>query len=168
MRHQWISFWTCRSEIHENMNCNRCKMTDVVQGNSILDESMIAENKDTTDKGQLNQQVDDIGGFAQIAGCLHKLKSSEKQVCLLSFVFCACHESISWSYFVLCACQLGSPLEEDLASWGHHFNLSTVPDLILQASAGDEVLSYFSDTYSCRMVLFIYDIVIIYTYRAYF
>lgn len=70
-------------------------MTDVVQGNSILDESMIAENKDTTDKGQLNQQVDDIGGFAQIAGCLHKLKSSEKQVGLLSFVFCACHESIS-------------------------------------------------------------------------
>ncbi|KAH7679573.1 DNA helicase protein [Dioscorea alata] len=115
-----------RSEIHENMNCNRCKMTDVVQGNSILDESKIAENKDTTDKEQLNQQVDDIGGFAQIAGCLHKLKSSEKQ--------------------------LGSPLEEDLASWGHHFNLSTVPDLILQASAGDEVSFVFTNQVDGKLI----------------
>lgn len=34
---------------------------------------------------------------------------------------------------------MGTPLEEDLASWGHHFTSNSVPDTILQASAGDEV-----------------------------
>jgi hypothetical protein len=35
--------------------------------------------------------------------------------------------------------QIGTPLEEDLVSWGHHSDPSTVPDSILQSSAGDEV-----------------------------
>lgn len=35
--------------------------------------------------------------------------------------------------------KVGTPKEEDLASWGHHHSPSTVPDLIFQASAGDEV-----------------------------
>lgn len=43
--------------------------------------------------------------------------------------------------------QLGTPLEEDLASWGHHSSPASVPDAILQASAGNEVrfLGLFSD-----------------------
>ena len=35
--------------------------------------------------------------------------------------------------------QVGTPLEEDLGSWGHHFFPMSVPDAIFQASAGDEV-----------------------------
>jgi len=34
-------------------------------------------------------------------------------------------------------------LEEDLGSWGHHFLPNSVPDAILQASAGDEVCPIF-------------------------
>jgi DNA repair and recombination RAD54-like protein len=37
--------------------------------------------------------------------------------------------------------QIGRPSEEDLGSWGHHCEPSTVPDTILQSSAGDEVMS---------------------------
>ncbi|KAJ0981511.1 hypothetical protein J5N97_009766 [Dioscorea zingiberensis] len=114
-----------RSEIHENMNCNRCKINNIVQENNILNESKTAEDTDSTDEGQLNQLVD-IGGFAEIAGCLHKLRSSEKQ--------------------------LGSPLEEDLASWAHHFTPSTVPDLILQASAGDEVSFVFTNQVDGKLI----------------
>ena len=40
-------------------------------------------------------------------------------------------------YFV--EIQIGSPLEEELRNWGHHSHPSTVPDVILQAAAGDEV-----------------------------
>lgn len=39
--------------------------------------------------------------------------------------------------------QVGNPLEEDLSSWGHHFFPTSVPDAILQASAGDEVCHSF-------------------------
>lgn len=35
--------------------------------------------------------------------------------------------------------QVGTPLEEDLSNWGHHFFPTSVPDAILQASAGEEV-----------------------------
>lgn len=41
--------------------------------------------------------------------------------------------------YILTNFQLGAPLEEDLGSWGHHFFSTSVPDPILQASAGDEV-----------------------------
>ncbi|KAI3915901.1 hypothetical protein MKW98_004342 [Papaver atlanticum] len=68
----------------------------------------------------------DIGGFQEISGCLDKLKSSEKQ--------------------------LGTPLEEDLGSWGHHFLSATVPDSILQASAGDEVTFVFTNQVDGKLV----------------
>ena len=50
-------------------------------------------------------------------------------------------------YFALCCAapftpfQIEQPSEEDLGSWGHHSDPSTVPDTILQCSAGDEVIS---------------------------
>ncbi|KAF5757912.1 putative DNA helicase chromatin remodeling SNF2 family [Helianthus annuus] len=71
-------------------------------------------------------EEEDIGGFAGISGCLHNLKRSEKQV--------------------------GAPLEEDLANWGHHFSPNTVPDTILQASAGDEVTFVFTNQISGKLV----------------
>lgn len=43
-----------------------------------------------------------------------------------------------WLLYKSCL-QVGNPLEEDLSSWGHHFFPTSVPDAILQASAGDEV-----------------------------
>ncbi|KAJ6395975.1 hypothetical protein OIU77_021096 [Salix suchowensis] len=100
-----------RSEIHVKMNCARCLFSDgKLEGIGDVDES-------TYENYMPNQEVFDIGGFAAIAGCLDKLKSSEKQV--------------------------GTPLEEDLGSWGHHFHSTSVPDSILQASAGDEVFRHF-------------------------
>ncbi|MBA0727312.1 hypothetical protein Golax_000311 [Gossypium laxum] len=95
-----------RSEIHEKMNCNRCKN----DGSENIGEQERCESENGSSGS--DQEVSDIGGFAGIAGCLDKLKSSEKQV--------------------------GSPLEEDLISWGHHFISESVPDAILQASAGGE------------------------------
>ncbi|KAI3777664.1 hypothetical protein L1987_47465 [Smallanthus sonchifolius] len=71
-------------------------------------------------------EEEDIGGFAGISGCLHNLKRSEKQV--------------------------GAPLEEDLVSWGHHFSPNTVPDTILQASAGNEVTFVFTNQISGKLV----------------
>ncbi|PQQ10890.1 protein CHROMATIN REMODELING 25 [Prunus yedoensis var. nudiflora] len=97
-----------RSEVHEKMNCIRCQ-------NSNDAHRSIAEgdaNQPTNESGQSGHEISDIGGFAEMAGCLHELKSSEKQV--------------------------GTPLEEDLSNWGHHFFPTSVPDAILQASAGEE------------------------------
>lgn len=96
-----------RSEIHEKMNCVRCQNHDAV-GNGL-----------ESTKDEFNYKDPDIGGFAEISGCLHKLKDSEKQV--------------------------GTPLEEDLGSWGHHFSAASVPDTIFQASAGDEVTFVFTN-----------------------
>ncbi|XP_022746295.1 protein CHROMATIN REMODELING 25 [Durio zibethinus] len=104
-----------RSEIHEKMNCNRCENYDMGSENIGEQEECESENGSSGS----DQEVFDIGGFAGIAGCLDKLKSSEKQV--------------------------GTPLEEDLASWGHHFRSETVPDAILQASAGAEVTFVFTN-----------------------
>ncbi|KAF3773415.1 hypothetical protein EJ110_NYTH55324 [Nymphaea thermarum] len=103
-----------RSEIHENMNCARCNTNhmQVEDGMESLKE-YVFERRVAEDECHTDQQDVDIGGFAKIAGCLEKLKNSERQ--------------------------LGRPLEEDLASWGHHASSTTVPDAILQASAGEEV-----------------------------
>ncbi|XP_027362727.1 protein CHROMATIN REMODELING 25 [Abrus precatorius] len=73
-----------------------------------------------------DEDTSDIGGFAGIAGCLQNLKRSEKQV--------------------------GTPLEEDLGSWGHHFYPTSVPDAILQASAGDEVTFVFTNQVNGHLV----------------
>ncbi|XP_059308132.1 protein CHROMATIN REMODELING 25 [Lycium ferocissimum] len=98
-----------RSEIHENMSCDRCQPDAVMP-----DDNTIAEFN--TQDHQPDQE--DIGGFAGAAGCLHTLQSSEKQI--------------------------GAPKEEDLASWGHHFFPKSVPDVIFQSAAGDEVSFVFT------------------------
>ncbi|KAH7575236.1 hypothetical protein JRO89_XS02G0067500 [Xanthoceras sorbifolium] len=104
-----------RSEIHENMDCTRCQNHD-----DRLDRTTEGDEDKATNKNcQSQQEVPDIGGFAELAGCLHKLKSSEKQV--------------------------GTPMEEDLKSWGHNFSSMSVPDTILQTSAGDEVTFVFTN-----------------------
>ncbi|KAK9286123.1 hypothetical protein L1049_014504 [Liquidambar formosana] len=111
-----------RSEIHENMNCIRCQTFG--DGPESVEEE--DGDKSTYKDCQTDQEALDIGGFAGIAGCLHKLKSSEKQV--------------------------GMPLEEDLGSWGHHFFSTSVPDSILQASAGDEVTFVFTNQVDGKLV----------------
>lgn len=80
----------------------------------------------TITDSQSDEETSDIGGFAEIADCLKNLKRSEKQV--------------------------GSPLEDDLGSWGHHFFPTSVPDAILQASAGDEVSFVFTNQINGRLV----------------
>lgn len=52
---------------------------------------------------------------------------------LVAFNLCFCNSVETFSF------QVGTPLEEDLSNWGHHFSPTSVPDSILQASAGDEV-----------------------------
>ncbi|KAG1342243.1 putative DNA repair and recombination protein RAD54 [Cocos nucifera] len=116
-----------RSEIHENMNCTRCKTDNLMSVDSDANEIEPSDDTYSTDKGnQANQVDDDIGRFAEIAGCLHKLKSSEKQ--------------------------LGAPSEEDLGSWGHHSDPMTVPDAILQSSAGDEITFVFTNQVDGKLV----------------
>jgi DNA repair and recombination RAD54-like protein len=58
------------------MNCIRC------QNYNDMPESIEEEdgNQSTNISSQSAQETSDIGGFAEISGCLHKLKSSEKQV----------------------------------------------------------------------------------------
>ncbi|XVE93354.1 hypothetical protein REPUB_Repub01dG0184700 [Reevesia pubescens] len=111
-----------RSEIHEKMNCSRCENYDTGTENIGEQEECESENRSSG----ADQEVFDIGGFAGIAGCLDKLKSSEKQV--------------------------GTPLEEDLVSWGHHFRSESVPDAILQASAGDMVTFVFTNQVDGKLV----------------
>ncbi|KAL9276140.1 hypothetical protein ACSQ67_026312 [Phaseolus vulgaris] len=105
-----------KSEIHEKMQCSRCQIHD---GPGSTDAQ-------STEDNESGEETSDIGGFAEIAGCLQNLKRSEKQV--------------------------GSPLEEDLGSWGHHFSPNSVPDAILQASAGDEVTFVFTNQVNGRLV----------------
>ncbi|KAI4295641.1 hypothetical protein L6164_035664 [Bauhinia variegata] len=103
-----------KSDIHEKMRCTRCQTYD--------DEPESNDWKyadQSTPNSESDKESADIGGFAEIAGCLQKLKRSEMQV--------------------------GTPLEEDLGNWGHHFFPSSVPDAILQASAGDEVTFVFTN-----------------------
>ncbi|XP_039006863.1 protein CHROMATIN REMODELING 25-like [Hibiscus syriacus] len=122
LRDLFTFYDSVRSEIHEKMNCNRCNSFDIGPEN-------IGEQKECEPENgsfESDQEVFDIGGFAEIAGCLDKLKSSEKQV--------------------------GGPLEEDLVSWGHHFHLESVPDAILQASAGDEVTFVFTNQVDGKLV----------------
>ncbi|KAL5982445.1 DNA-dependent ATPase protein rad54 [Asimina triloba] len=115
-----------RSDIHQNMSCLRCKMDKLdVDGNPEV-VTDVADGRDLTNGGcQVHQEVSDIGGFAEIAG-LHNLNSSEKQ--------------------------LGTPLEEDLASWGHHASPASVPDAILQASAGDEITFVFTNQVDGKLI----------------
>ncbi|XP_019444509.1 PREDICTED: protein CHROMATIN REMODELING 25 [Lupinus angustifolius] len=111
-----------KSEIHEKMRCTRCPTYD---GPESTDEKYAA-SQSTIMNCEPDEETCDIGGFAGIAGCLEKLKRSEKQV--------------------------GCPLEEDLGSWGHHFVPTSVPDAILQASAGDEVTFIFTNQINGKLV----------------
>nr|XP_043625344.1 protein CHROMATIN REMODELING 25 [Erigeron canadensis] len=113
-----------RSEIHEKMNCTRCQNSGERATDEIPNVSM-SECAGSPDE-RCPSDEEDIGGFAGISGCLHNLKSSEKQA--------------------------GTPLEEDLASWGHHFTPNTVPDTIFQVSAGDEVTFVFTNQISGKLV----------------
>ncbi|KAL6218807.1 hypothetical protein ACLB2K_012016 [Fragaria x ananassa] len=111
-----------RSDVHEKMNCIRCQTYhDTPQS---LAEGDI--NQSTHNSSEFSPEISDIGGFAEIAGCLQRLKSSEKQI--------------------------GTPLEEDLSNWGHHFYPTSVPDAILQASAGNEVTFVFTNQVDGKLV----------------
>ncbi|XP_078429720.1 DNA repair/recombination protein isoform X2 [Wolffia australiana] len=96
-----------RSDIHDNMKCTRC-------GNHSKSEN------------NCNQNIEDIGKFAEIAGCLPQLEDWEMQV--------------------------GAPLEEDLANWGHHSTPASVPDSILRDAAGDEVTFVFTNQVDGKLV----------------
>ncbi|KAK2661450.1 hypothetical protein Ddye_000024 [Dipteronia dyeriana] len=62
-----------RSKIHENMDCIRCQNHNDGHKSTEGDEE-----KATIKNCQSQQEVSDIGGFAELTRCLHKLKSSEK------------------------------------------------------------------------------------------
>ncbi|KAG5548137.1 hypothetical protein RHGRI_013736 [Rhododendron griersonianum] len=113
-----------RSEIHEKMSCVRCQHYDAMVDDGHDKGNNVDGVRATNEICQSEQE--DIGGFASLAGCLHKLRSSEKQV--------------------------GTPLEEDLGSWGHHFFTSSVPDAIFQASAGQEVTFVFTNQIDGKLV----------------
>ncbi|KAL8151353.1 hypothetical protein V2J09_021161 [Rumex salicifolius] len=109
-----------RSEIHEKMHCVRCSQNE---NEFIKEEDGVEYMEGASVRGQ---EKDDIGGFAELAGCLHSLKDSERQI--------------------------GSPLEEDLCNWGHHVSSSSVPDVIFQASAGEEVTFVFTNQVDGKLV----------------
>ncbi|KAK1288717.1 DNA repair and recombination protein RAD54 [Acorus calamus] len=116
-----------RSEIHENMYCIRCKTNSLKTGEDPeVKTELDNESIPTNCVHQEDQILNDVGGFADLAGCLHSLKSSEKQI--------------------------GSPLEEDLRNWGHHSSSTSVPDTIFQASAGDEVTFVFTNQVDGKLV----------------
>lgn len=108
-----------RSEIHEKMNCIRCQHIDDTETTGDSRGSALDQSASSTD-------TSDIGSFAEIAGCLHKLKVSEKQI--------------------------GTPKDEDLGSWGHHFLATSVPDIRFQDSAGDEVSFVFTNQVDGKLV----------------
>ncbi|GAB4853963.1 DNA-dependent ATPase protein rad54 [Ancistrocladus abbreviatus] len=125
LRDLFTFYGNVRSEIHEKMSCIRCEDNSVVgdihEATRKLEGAVSANG---THKS--GQEVLDIGGFAEAAGCLHKLRSSERQ--------------------------LGSPLDEDLHNWGHHLLPTSVPDAIFQASAGDEVTFVFTKQVDGKLV----------------
>uniref|UniRef100_A0A803LE39 Protein CHROMATIN REMODELING 25 n=1 Tax=Chenopodium quinoa TaxID=63459 RepID=A0A803LE39_CHEQI len=117
-----------RSEIHEKMDCVRCRIsdtTDTIQ-NGMLENRVEVDCIESNSEGyQSGQNTADIGGFAEISG-LHMLKSSQKQV--------------------------GSPSEEDLLNWAHHSSPTSVPDVLFQAAAGDEVTFAFTNQIDGKLV----------------
>lgn len=51
--------------------------------------------------------------------------------------------------------QIGTPAEEDLLSWAHHGDSSTVPDALLQAASADQVPSQTMLTHLWLVLLFL-------------
>nr|CAB3451170.1 unnamed protein product [Digitaria exilis] len=111
-----------QSEIHENLKCSRCNK----DGNSLLDGNGFGLAATELSSKLSVQDYIDIGGFGEISGCLQKMNNSHRQI--------------------------GKPSEEDLGSWGHHCDPSTVPDTILQSSAGDEVSFVFTNQVDGKLV----------------
>uniref|UniRef100_A0A453PNG7 Helicase C-terminal domain-containing protein n=2 Tax=Aegilops tauschii subsp. strangulata TaxID=200361 RepID=A0A453PNG7_AEGTS len=113
-----------RSEIHENLKCDRCNKDHCMplDGNG-LDLDAAKHDTVSTSKEKL---YTDIGGFREISGCVQKMNCSNQQI--------------------------EQPSEEDLRSWGHHSDPSTVPDTILQCSAGDEVSFVFTNQVDGKLV----------------
>ncbi|KAE9448498.1 hypothetical protein C3L33_19600, partial [Rhododendron williamsianum] len=123
IQHEQTERTTAQGNFSQQKNCEicshellRCQHYDAMVDDGHDKGNNVDGVRATNEICQSEQE--DIGGFASLAGCLHKLRSSEKQVV-----------------------EVGTPLEEDLGSWGHHFFTSSVPDAIFQASAGQEVLS---------------------------
>uniref|UniRef100_A0A1J3I9M8 Protein CHROMATIN REMODELING 25 n=2 Tax=Noccaea caerulescens TaxID=107243 RepID=A0A1J3I9M8_NOCCA len=102
------------------------KMSCIRCQNASGTENMEEGNETNVDDNACQIDQEDIGGFAKDAECFDLLKDSERQV--------------------------GTPLEEDLASWGHHFTSKSVPDAILQASAGDEVTFVFTNQVDGKLI----------------
>ena len=73
---QTIFFHVLRSEIHERMHCTRCQTND---DGLQSDEGKYAAHSTKCNGESEEKTTDDIGGFAELAGCIHKLKKSEKQ-----------------------------------------------------------------------------------------
>ncbi|CAN6245995.1 unnamed protein product [Urochloa humidicola] len=112
-----------RSEIHENLKCSRCNKDGISLLNGNGFDLAATEHKSSMPGVQ---DYIDIGGFGELSGCLQKMNSSHHQI--------------------------GRPSEEDLGSWGHHCDPSTVPDTILQCSAGDEVSFVFTNQVDGKLV----------------
>lgn len=68
-----------RSEIHENMNCARCKQEPTAMDRTSNEIEVDNLRGSCEGKEQHDVVVNDIGGFAEVAGCSHKLQSSQKQ-----------------------------------------------------------------------------------------
>ncbi|KAL2620529.1 hypothetical protein R1flu_000734 [Riccia fluitans] len=108
------------SDTHETLACRRCN-TGGISGTIDNEDCGFGELPAPAHAGMnelSNSRFEDIGRFAEVAGCLNKLKPWEKQI--------------------------GTPLEEDLKNWGHHSNSTTIPDALLQIAAGDDVTFAFT------------------------
>lgn len=81
--HQFVLYTFNRSEIHDKMNCDRCRVCDSIHNDMHENTVEIDGIEPKSEDNQPGQNAVDIGGFAEISGCLHLLKSSEKQVAFL-------------------------------------------------------------------------------------
>lgn len=104
-----------RSDTHENLNCKRCEAAAAEDAVGSAGPEFEAE---LAMQPVMFEEEADIGGFAKVTGCFEGQRHWERQI--------------------------GAPLEEDLKNWAHHSGTNTVPDLILQAAAGDEVSFVFT------------------------
>lgn len=94
--------------MHEKMNCIRCQIYHETPQSITEEDSNISTHKSGEHKsGESAQETSDIGGFAEIAGCLQKLKSSEKQVGIIYILVVTdtnslllCHFITVWRHFL--------------------------------------------------------------------
>lgn len=84
--------------MHEKMNCIRCQIYHETPQSIAEEDSNISTHK----SGESAQETSDIGGFAEIAGCLQKLKSSEKQVGIIYIFVVTDTNSLLLCHFINC------------------------------------------------------------------